>query len=68
MQCPECKGYRHQGPCPTKAREMNARTCEGCGWPLSEEQDRYCHECELEIAEIDAEQAERRAQELRNSL
>lgn len=56
MQCPECKGYRHEGPCPD--------TCEGCGWPLEAGQDRLCHECNLELAEIDAEMALRRFEDV----
>lgn len=52
MQCPSCKSYRHEGPCPD--------LCEGCGWPLAAGQDRLCDECALEMAEIDAEQALRR--------
>ena len=51
-----CKGYRHEGSCPD--------LCEACGWPLEAGQVRYCNECELEIAEIDAETALRRFEDV----
>jgi hypothetical protein len=56
MMCPDCGKLRHDGPCPD--------TCEACGWPLEAGEDRLCHECAIELAEIDAEQALRRFEDV----